>query len=214
MINRDELIAIFDRVVQGTGTPAEIGLLRRSLRMVGDEVQFAPQDGSVTINIGTIAGGNVQIGDRSYQIAAVEQVLLSPEKQREAVLALLEAIEAQFNTVSLFHTGRAIVLKDQYIPIQVTLERPSYKVVENFFSPVSEAELSRAYALKRGADEATQREQVDWQQAKARHSRLMVLADPGMGKSTLLRMEALTTAQQERQRLAETGQLEQVVLPL
>ncbi len=37
----------------------------------------------------------------------------------------------------------------------------------------------------------TQQEQVDWQVVKEQHKTIMVFANPGMGKSTLLRMEAI-----------------------
>ena len=46
--------------------------------------------------------------------------------------------------------------------------------------------------------EETQRTQVDWKEAKQKHEKIMVLADPGMGKSTLLRMETGLKAAEER----------------
>jgi hypothetical protein len=48
--------------------------------------------------------------------------------------------------------------------------------------------------------------QVDWKEAKKEHQRMMILADPGMGKSTLLRMEAVTVAREELERLDLTPQ--------
>jgi predicted NACHT family NTPase len=75
--------------------------------------------------------------------------------------------------------------------------------VESFWGYVeSETELKRAYALK-GMGEESQRSQVDWKEARKQYQRLMVLADPGMGKSTLLKMEAGTTAQRENQKLLD-----------
>ena len=131
---------------------------------------------------------------------------LSPEELRAATLVFLQDVESKFRKTRLFHTKQPIVLKDQYVPIQVTLE-PHKREVETLRGYwETEAELKRAYALKGGeekAEEELKRQQVDWQEAKQKHQRIMVLADPGMGKSTLLRMEASITAHQALQNVTE-----------
>jgi HEAT repeat protein len=137
-----------------------------------------------------------------------------PEKN--AVCQFLEDIEndERFKYIEFFHTPQKVVLKEQYISIQVTLDAKR-KDVENFWGYVeSETELKRAYALK-GMGEESQRSQVDWKEARKQHQRLMVLADPGMGKSTLLKMEAGTTAQREKQKLLDNDiTLDEAVFPL
>jgi len=143
---------------------------------------------------------------------------LSPEELRAATLAFLQDVESKFSETRLFHAKQPVVLKDQYVPIQVTLE-PHKREVETLRGYwETEEELKRAYALKGGeekAQEELKRQQVDWQEAKQKHQRIMVLADPGMGKSTLLRMEAGITAQQERQTLQnDQTTIVQTVLPL
>jgi HEAT repeat protein len=143
---------------------------------------------------------------------------LSPEELWAATLAFLQDIENKFKKTRLFHTKQPIVLKDQYVPIQVTLE-PHKRDVETLRGYwETEEELKRAYALKGGeekAEEELKRQQVDWQEAKQKHQQIMVLADPGMGKSTLLRMEAGITAQQELQKLQNhQTTIEQTALPL
>ena len=141
--------------------------------------------------------------------------VLSEEEQKEAVCRFLQNIEDKFKNVYLLHRQeQPIVLKDQYIPIQVTLERKYIHAVETTWGYAeSDAELKQAYALKRL--EESQPSQVDWKEAKKQHRRIMVLADPGMGKSTLLRREACLTAQEERQSLKNnTKKLEDVVFPL
>ncbi|NEQ84966.1 MAG: hypothetical protein F6K26_33955 [Moorea sp. SIO2I5] len=133
---------------------------------------------------------------------------LTPEEQKQVVCDFLTEVEANFKHIKLFHTKQPIVLTDQYIPIQVTIERRYRKLTESIGSYAeSEAELRQVYALK-GSDgqlpeskEEIKRTVVDWEKARKEHEKIMVLADPGMGKSTLLKMEALTTAQQERQKL-------------
>jgi HEAT repeat protein/phage terminase Nu1 subunit (DNA packaging protein) len=137
------------------------------------------------------------------------------QNQQDAVCRFLKEIENNFKYDKLLHIPeQLIILKDQYIPIQVTLERKYTHAVETTWGYAeSEAELKRAYALKRL--EESQPTQVDWKEAKKQHQRIMVLADPGMGKSTLLRREACLTAQEERQSLKNnTKKLEEVVFPL
>jgi HEAT repeat protein/phage terminase Nu1 subunit (DNA packaging protein) len=143
----------------------------------------------------------------------LDKLGLEPEKK--AVCRFLEEIENNFKYDKLLHIPeQPIILKDQYIPIQVTLERRYTHAVETTWGYAeSEAELKQAYALKRL--EESQQTQVDWKEAKKQHQRIIVLADPGMGKSTLLRREACLTAQEERQSLKNnTKKLEDVVFPL
>ena len=143
----------------------------------------------------------------------LDKLGLEPEKN--AVCRFLEEIENNFKYDKLLHIPeQPIILKDQYIPIQVTLERKYTHAVETTWGYAeSDAELKQAYALKRL--EESQPSQVDWKEAKKQHQRIIVLADPGMGKSTLLRRETCLTAQEERQSLKNnTKKLEEVVFPL
>jgi HEAT repeat protein/energy-coupling factor transporter ATP-binding protein EcfA2 len=137
------------------------------------------------------------------------------QTQKNAVCCFLAEIEDRFKYIRLLHIReQRIVLQDQYIPIQVTLERKYKHDVETIFSYAeSDAELKRVYALKHQED--LQPKQVDWAEAKKQHQRIMVLADPGMGKSTLLKMEAGLTAQSERKCLESNGKnVEDAILPL
>ncbi|MEQ8387060.1 MAG: HEAT repeat domain-containing protein [Coleofasciculus sp. A1-SPW-01] len=154
--------------------------------------------------------------DESYLIRwdncleSLDALGLEPEKN--AVCQFLEAIEndQRFKSIGFFHTPQNVVLQEQYIPIQVTLERKYKHEVETTWGyGESEVEIKQVYALKGGFEEVEEVEeveesrqtQVDWQEAKKDHSRVMVLADPGMGKSTLLKMEAGLIAKQERENL-------------
>ncbi|MBD0362738.1 MAG: hypothetical protein ICV55_08220, partial [Coleofasciculus sp. C3-bin4] len=100
-------------------------------------------------------------------VEKLEQLGFKPQKN--AVCQFLQDIEDNFKYIRLFHTQQEIVLKQQYIPIQVTLERKYRHEVETTWGYAeSEAELKRAYALK-GMDEESQRSQVDWEEAKNQH---------------------------------------------
>jgi len=146
-------------------------------------------------------------------VEKLEQLGFKPQKN--AVCRFLEAIEEKFKNVYLLHRSeQPIILKDQYIPIQVTVERRYKHEVESSWGYFdSEAELKRAYALK--GSEESQRTQVDWKQAKKQHRRIMVLADPGMGKSTLLKMEAGLSAKEEQESLENNLKtIEDVTFPL
>ena len=145
---------------------------------------------------------------------------LGLEPQKNAVCEFLEDIENNFKYIQLFHSKHKIILKEQYIPIQVSLETKRKDVEEFFVRDVeSEEESKRAYAMKAMGEE-TQSTQVEWKEAKQKHEKIMVLADPGMGKSTLLRMEAGLKAAEERLNLtskfssqAET-RIDNVIFPL
>jgi HEAT repeat protein len=153
-----------------------------------------------------------------------------PIHGQNAIARFLEAIATQFQELRVFHTQQPIVLKDQYIPIEVTLERRYRHQVETTWGYAeSEEEQKRAYALKGMEEESQGREkeesqgrekeevrrvQVPWEEAKTKHQRIIVLADPGMGKSTLLKMEAVSQARQERQKLGQSQAIDRVVFPL
>lgn len=73
---------------------------------------------------------------------------LSPEELRDATLVFLQDVENKFRETRLFHTKQPILLKDQYVSIQVTLE-PHKRDVETLRGYwETEEELKRAYALK------------------------------------------------------------------
>ena len=142
---------------------------------------------------------------------------LGLEPWKDAVCQFLEEIEEEFKYMEFLHAPEEkIVLKDQYIPIEVTLERKYRHEVETSWGYAkSEEELKRAYALKGMDEESQQPSQVPWEGAKKQNQRTMVLADPGMGKSTLLKMEALSTARGERQQLLDNEKnVDDVIFPI
>ncbi|WP_414620643.1 HEAT repeat domain-containing protein, partial [Calothrix sp. CCY 0018] len=145
----------------------------------------------------------------------IKPLWLNPQEERQAVRELLHEIENGNNKIRLFHADQPIILKDQYIPIQVTLERRYQHTVETTWSyGESEQELKRIYALKGIGESEIQRQQEDWEKAKQNQSRIVVLADPGMGKSTLLRTESCTIVEKSYQVLDNQQPVENIVIPL
>ncbi|MBN3942567.1 serine protease [Nostoc sp. NMS9] len=151
--------------------------------------------------------------DASYVIRwdnlldSLDKLGLEPEKN--AVCNFLADIEEYFKYIKLFHTKEKIILKEQYIPIQVTLERKYKHEIETSWAYTEgDVGFKRLYAMKgfdeelqKIKEEETKRVVVDWEEAKKENQKIMVLADPGMGKSTLLRMEAGLIAREEREKL-------------
>ena len=170
----------------------------------------------------------IESGNREHLIPVLYQnphpqkikpLWLNPEEEHQAFRELLQEIENRDNKIRLFHTQKPIILKDQYIPIQVTLERRYQHTVETTWSyGESEEELKRIYALKGIGNEQIQeeikRQQEDWHEAKQNQSRIVVLADPGMGKSTLLRTELCTVVEESYQALNNQQPVEEIAIPL
>lgn len=151
--------------------------------------------------------------DASYVIRwdnlldSLDKLGLEPEKN--AVCHFLADIKEYFKDIKLFHTQERVILKKRYIPIQVTLQRKYKHEIETSWTYTEgEAEFKRLYAMKgfdeelqKRKEEETKRVVVDWEEAKKENQKIMVLADPGMGKSTLLRMEAGLIAREQRKKL-------------
>ncbi|MHC5779648.1 hypothetical protein, partial [Nostoc sp.] len=57
----DELITIFDRILQGNYSQEEASILRQWLRMSEGLLQFVAQDGKFNTNIGQVQGGEIHI---------------------------------------------------------------------------------------------------------------------------------------------------------
>ncbi|MBD2343629.1 HEAT repeat domain-containing protein [Anabaena subtropica] len=237
MPTSDELLAILERIAEGQHTRDDLVVLRQVL-IVSKTDQNVLQIGKYTVNIGQ--GTNIRIGDNiTYQGANAEtvqavlrsllqeigivrqpalQAPLSQEEQKNIVLEFLQVTEENCKYVRLFHTRQQIVLKNQYIPIQVTLEKRE----TNTLDLESETDLKHIYALK-GFSEDSVKTTVSWEdakkeirkEAKQKNYKIMVLADPGMGKSTLLRMESGVISRSEKQKLLENQiNVEDVVLPI
>ena len=197
---------------------SEVSILKEA---IDSNTKQSFQFGEYVVNIGQ--GEGIKIGNQYvYQGNGSETILealktapqdffasqdpsnLSPAELKEAVIEFLGDIEEKVRYLKLFHAQKKIALSKQYIPIQVTLERIYQEKVNESLRSYGESEedLKRIYAVK---GEKYERKQEDWQKEQENHQRIVVLADPGMGKSTLLRMEASKLAQEEKRKLSDNS---------
>ncbi|WP_107670181.1 HEAT repeat domain-containing protein [Cyanothece sp. BG0011] len=143
-----------------------------------------------------------------------------PEPElKELYCQFLNKIKEKYQYFKLFHTQEKVKLQDQYIPIQVTLERRFTHEIETLKNyQIADLDSKDAYAIK-GIKKQEEKEQkikiakVDWKEAKKDHKKIMVLADPGMGKSTLLKHETIIKVKEELDNL-DNKSIDDLVFPL
>jgi hypothetical protein len=122
---------------------------------------------------------------------------LGLEPLHNSVCSYLRAVEERISRVRLFHMAEPIDLTKQYIAVRLAAHRTLRDQSESNRARPDDDSL-RAYVTQRW-ELASISDQVRWEHAKERWPLLTVLADPGMGKSTLLREEARSLASRERQ---------------
>jgi|694.fasta_scaffold31091_4 HEAT repeat protein len=147
--------------------------------------------------------GRDQFQNRSFELAidiiyAVEELKIKPVKK------FLNTLVERYSSFKIHPQHDSISLINKYIPIQISTERKyTEKDLENSWRSVQiNADISLIYAYK--GMNAAMSIQRDWVEVKQDYEeeakkenkpiRIMVLADPGMGKSTLLKMEAINIA--------------------
>ncbi|MGK7885352.1 MAG: NACHT domain-containing NTPase [Crocosphaera sp.] len=158
----------------------------------------------------TIKGNTINI----YQTSEPKPKPSLTEKElKDLYCNFLQQIQEKYQYLKLFHTQKPVKLLDQYIPIQVTLERQfthEIETVRNY--GIFDLDSKDAYATK-GIIEETKTVKVDWEEAKKDNEKIMVLADPGMGKSTLLKNETVIKVKEELEKI-ENKSIDDVVFPL
>jgi hypothetical protein len=121
---------------------------------------------------------------------------LGVEPLHNAICGYLRAVEEQFSQVGLFHVAEPVDRPRHYIAVRLAVQRTLRSQAESSRARVDEDSI-RAYATQQW-EVAARADQITWVEAKERWRRVTVLADPGMGKSTLLREEARVVASRER----------------
>ena len=107
------------------------------------------------------------------------------------VVQFLEEVENRDDLKYLrpFHLSRRVPLEAQYVPVDLTVERRYRHAVESSWA-YSESDRDGMRAFSEESEEDAKRERASWEEVRREHERVVVLADPGMGKSTLLALEA------------------------
>ena len=150
MGDRDELIAILDRILNGEWDEKDIAKLRQTLSMAGNVLQFVSQDGKFNTNVGQITGGEVHIGDRIYQDADAEAI---KEILRDALQALepntkLTGIPENLPRSGVVHfVGREQELETLHQQLQEN-ERVAVSAIAGM-GGIGKTELALQYALIR-----------------------------------------------------------------
>ena len=149
----------------------------------------------------------------SIQVVEVEeQSEAGLSSIKDNLLAFLSDIknklELRLKQKSPIYYQNKIDPKKLFIPIQVTIEKFKKHIVENLFEySESKEDLRRAYAFKK-VEEKTYNA-IPWEEVTNSNEPIIVLADPGMGKSTLLIMEALSVVQKEELKLKKNHIIEE-----
>ncbi|MBD1895526.1 HEAT repeat domain-containing protein [Coleofasciculus sp. FACHB-129] len=211
MPNPDDLIAILDRILNGSRDESEIAQLRQWFTVSGTTLQFVSQDGKFNTNIGQVLQGEIHIGDRHYQFDL--------EALRELLQPTTPALDIDWHAVSqamleerlllttnplMSREGISYRTEQVYVPLGL-VERKKIPRRKRDVSPERGSELYReGGGEERDADmveeiEVTQRfeheeflEQVIRQRKsqKSQGNRIAIIGEPGAGKTTLLQQIA------------------------
>jgi hypothetical protein len=207
MMTPEALNAILERITQKQQTEQDMEVLRRSLRLAGDTVQWVSQDGKFNTTVGEITGGAVHIGDRIYQGASAEairdtiqsllqelqaaaQPTVSPLKSADELVQqvrsrLHDDIQRLHGTMPLWGVDHWVPLGDLFVDVNILEELSSSRRSEladlwqDFSQNPSYRSLDRI-GLGR------ERQRVSGLEVLAKHTNLMVVGKPGSGKTTYL----------------------------
>ncbi|MBW4694688.1 MAG: NACHT domain-containing protein [Lyngbya sp. HA4199-MV5] len=207
MMTPEALNTILERITQKQHTEQDIEVLRQSLRLAGDTVQWVSQDGKFNTTVGEITGGAVHIGDRIYQGASAEairdtiqsllqelqaaaQPTVSPLKSADELVQqvrsrLHDDIQRLHGTMPLWGVDHWVPLGDLFVDVNILEELSSSRRSEladlwqDFSQNPSYRSLDRI-GLGR------ERQRVSGLEVLAKHTNLMVVGKPGSGKTTYL----------------------------
>ena len=138
-------------------------------------------------------------------------------KERENVIQLLEKIIENHKYLRSIHSNYKTIAEKQYIPIQVTPERMYHHDIKTSYSYAETIEeIKGAYAFK-GLYGDFLKNKTAWEKAREKYKKrgIMVIAEPGMGKSTLLMMESYNLARDGLEGLSTNeNSVHDIVIPI
>jgi energy-coupling factor transporter ATP-binding protein EcfA2 len=210
MPNPDELIAILDRILNGSRDESEVAQLRQWLKVSGTTLQFVSQDGKFNTNIGQVQGGEIHIGDRIYQVdvEALRELLQPtttlPNIDWQAVSQ--EMLEEQLRlTTNPLTSGEGISYRTEqvYVPLGLVerkrqTQRGEDVPPEQGSLLYEETEITQRFEHEQFLEQVLQQ----GQSPKSRGKRIAIIGEPGAGKTTLLQQIAQWVSEQVEEAIA------------
>ena len=204
MPNPDELIAILDRILNGSRDESEVAQLRQWLKVSGTTLQFVSQDGKFNTNIGQVQGGEIHIGDRHYQfdVEALRELLQptthAPNIDWHAVSQAM--LEQQLRlTTNPLTSGEGISYRTEqvYVPLGLVERKRQTRRGEDV-SPEQGSLLYEETEITQRFEHEQFLERVlrQGQSPKSRGKRIAIIGEPGAGKTTLLQQIAQWVSKQ------------------
>jgi HEAT repeat protein/energy-coupling factor transporter ATP-binding protein EcfA2 len=204
MPNPDELIAILDRILNGSRDESEVAQLRQWLKVSGTTLQFVSQDGKINTNIGQVQGGEIHIGDRHYQVdvEALRELLQPttplPNIDWHAVSQAM--LEDQLRlTTNLLTSGEGISYRTEqvYVPLGLVERKRQTRRREDVPPEqgsllYEETEITQRFEHEQFLEQVLQQ----GQSPKSRGKRIAIIGEPGAGKTTLLQQIAQWVSEQ------------------
>jgi len=204
MPNPDQLIAILDRILNGSRDESEVAQLRQWLKVSGTTLQFVSQDGKFNTNIGQVQGGEIHIGDRIYQfdLEALRELLQPttplPNIDWHAVSQAM--LEEQLRlTTNPLTSGEGISYRTEqvYVPLGLVERKRQTRRREDVPPEqgsllYEETEITQRFEHQQFLERVLQQ----GQSPKSGGKRIAIVGEPGAGKTTLLQQIAQWVTQQ------------------
>jgi predicted NACHT family NTPase len=210
MTTPDELIAILDGILDGSCQEESVAMLRQWLKVHGSTLQWVSQDGKFNTNIGQVQGGEIHIGDRTYQGANAETIrdiirsvlqelqataqlgtpeLKSVDELVQEVRSRLYNIEQQrHGTMLLWRVSEPVPVDEIYVDVEI-LERPTKEFSsdqDGLLQTFDPGDRTSFYTMGLGKPGRRLAGMVAVEQCFNRNLNLTVLGLPGSGKTIFL----------------------------
>ena len=204
MPNSDELIAIVERILNGSRDESEVAQLRQWLKVSGTTLQFVSQDGKFNTNIGQVQGGEIHIGDRIYQfdLEALRELLQPttplPNIDWQAVSQAM--LEEQLRlTTNPLTSGEGISYRTEqvYVPLGLVERKRQTRRREDVLPEqgsllYEETEITQRFEHEQFLEQVLRQ----GQSPKSGGKRIAIIGEPGSGKTTLLQQIAQWVSEQ------------------
>jgi energy-coupling factor transporter ATP-binding protein EcfA2 len=204
MPNSDELIAILDRILNGSRDKSEIFQLRQWLKVGDTTLQFVSQNGKFNTNIGQVQGGEIHIGDRIYQvdIEALRELLqpTTPLPKINWHVVSQAMLEEQLRlTTNPLTSGEGISYRTEqvYVPLGLVERKRQTRRREDVLPEqgsllYEETEITQRFEHEQFLDGVLRQ----GESPKSRGKRIAIIGEPGAGKTTLLQQIARWVSEQ------------------